>query len=122
MMHTTLHHTRRRHHHHTGSDPNRGQEALTGNRADKAHPNPAPLPGDNHIPKRRGIGSRSTKRTPEHFKIKTKENRNTKSHITERRVDERLTLNPPCKVTARRNISPSHWLYEKYLTKSRIIV
>ena len=75
MMHTTLHHTRRRHHHHTGSDLNRGLEAPTGNRADKVHPTPAPLHlllGDNHILKRKGIGSKSTTRTPEHCKIKMK--------------------------------------------------
>ena len=123
MMRTTrptCHHL----HHHTGSDPNRGLETPTGNKADKAHPNPALhhlLPGDNLLRKRKGIGSKSTKKTPEQCKIRMKEKRNIEILTTERSVADREILNLPHTATARRNISHPYWLHEKCSCKTRTL-
>ena len=114
--------TCRHHHHHTGSDPNRGLETPTGNKADKAHPNPALhhlLPGDNLLRRRKGIGSKSTKKTPEQCKTRMKEKRNIEILTTERSVADREILNLPRTATARRNISHLYWLHEKCSCKTK---
>ena len=98
-----------------------GLETPTGNRADKAHPNPALhhlLPGDNLLRKRKGIGSKSTKKTPEQCKIRMKEKRNIEILTTERSVADREILNLPRTATARRNISHLYWLHEKCSCKT----
>ena len=80
----------------------------TGNKADRVHPNPAPhhpRPGDNLLRRRKGIGSKSTKKTPEPCKTRTKENRSIEILTTEQSVADRKTLNLPCTATAKSNIS-----------------